>query len=128
MANSKLLAAALGGAAAGAILGLLLAPQAGSETRKQLMKATRRSSDMLDDLIEDGKKSWFETKNKAEAGAGVAVDELDDFIRHILNKGQVMWKKAQKKGRDLAEEGEDALATTMSNGKKAANNVKERAS
>ena len=56
------------------------------------------------------------------------MDELDDFIRHILSKGQVMWKKAQKKGRDLSNEAEDTMETVMSNGKKAANNVKERAS
>ena len=119
MSNSKLLAAVIGGAAAGAILGVLLAPQAGAETRKQLLKATRRSTSNLDELIEEGKKTWYETKGKAKMGAGIAAEEMDDFMRHILQKGQVLWSKAKNKANEMADDAQGAFETAVSNGKKA---------
>ena len=47
MSKSKLLATVLGAAAAGAVLGLLLAPKSGKDTRKQILKTTRKSADSL---------------------------------------------------------------------------------
>jgi len=128
MSNSKLLAALFGGAAAGAILGILLAPQAGAETRKQILKSTRRSAASIDDLIEEGKKTWYETKGKAKMGAGIAADEMDDFMRHILDKGQALWSKAKNKAGDMADDAEDAFDSAVRNGKKSANNIKEAVS
>ena len=128
MSNSKLLAALFGGAAAGAILGILLAPQAGAETRKQILKSTRRSASSIDDLIEEGKKTWYETKGKAKMGAGIAADEMDDFMRHILDKGQALWSKAKNKAGDMADDAEDAFDSAVRNGKKSANNIKEAVS
>ncbi|MFN0034798.1 MAG: YtxH domain-containing protein [Saprospiraceae bacterium] len=125
MSNSRLLAAILGGAAAGAILGVLIAPQSGADTRKQILKTSRQSAESLNDLIEEGKKTWYETKGKAKMGAGIAADELDDFMHHILNKGQSLWSNAKNKAGKAADEAEDAV---MSNGKKAASFVKEHTS
>lgn len=126
MSNSKLLAAVLGGAAAGAILGVLLAPQSGAETRKQIIKSTRKSGLAVDDLIEEGKKTWYETKGKAKMGAGIAADELDDFMRHILDKGQNLWSKAKNKAGEMADDAEEAIDSAVNNGRKAANHIKER--
>ena len=128
MTKSKLLAAVLGGAAAGAILGVLLAPKSGKDTRKQIMKTTQQSAEKVDKLIADGKKTWYETKGKAEMGVGVAAEELDDFMRHIINKGQSLWNKAKTKSSKMADEAEETLETAMSNGKKVTNNIKERVS
>jgi gas vesicle protein len=128
MSNSKLLAAVLSGAAAGALLGVLLAPKSGSETRKQILKSGRKSYDAVDQLIEDGKKTWYETKGKAEKNVGVAADELDDFMRHIINKGQSLWNKAKNKSSKIVDDSEEMLETATSNGKKAAHNIKDSVS
>lgn len=45
MKNSKVLASLLIGAAAGAVVGLLLAPDKGSETRKKISKKTGEFGD-----------------------------------------------------------------------------------
>ncbi len=128
MSNSKLLAAVFGGAAAGAILGILMAPQSGEETRKQLAKSARDSADSLDTIIEDGKKTWYETKGKAKMGAGIAADELDDFMRHILKSGQRLWKKTKDKSEEVVNNVEDTVQTAVANGKKTANYAAEHLS
>mgnify|MGYP000137018977 CR=1 FL=1 len=119
MTNSKILAAVLGGAAAGVVLGVLLAPKAGAETREQILKATRRSASNIEDLIEEGKKTWYETKGKAKMGAGIAAHEIDDFMRHILNKGQTLLSQAKNKASEMADDAEGAFDTAINNGKKA---------
>jgi gas vesicle protein len=125
MSSSKLLAAVLGGVTVGAALGVLLAPQEGAKTRKQILKSVRSSSTSIEDIIEEGKKTWYETKGKAKMGAGIAADEMDDFMRHVLDKGHSLWSKAKNKAGDLAAEAEDSFDSAVSNGKKSANNIKE---
>lgn len=104
MTKSNLLAAFIGGAAAGAAMGLLYAPQPGTETRSKLIKATNRSAVSLDQLIEDGKASWYKTKGRVETGAGIAANEMDEFMRHILKNGQKMWSKAKDKAGEMADD------------------------
>lgn len=128
MQNSKLLGALVSGAAAGVILGVLLAPQAGAETRKKILSYSKKSTASLEDLIEEGKKTWYETKGKAKMGAGIAADELDDFMRHILDKGQNLWQNGKNKAHELADEAEGAYDSAMNQGKKFGNNLKESVS
>jgi gas vesicle protein len=54
------------GAAVGVSIGLIVAPQAGSETRRQIQKRMRRAQDELDDLDID-----------ADTYEAVAVDILE---------------------------------------------------
>lgn len=123
MSNSKLLAALLGGAAAGAVVGLLMAPQSGPETRKQLLRLKDRGVNNLDDLVEEGKRTWYETKGKAKMGAGIAAEELDEFMRHILKSGQRMWKKTKNMAEDLADDVRNEGNDAMNAGKRAAGRV-----
>ena len=112
MSNKNLLTAILGGAAVGAAIGLLLAPQSGKETRQKIRKAGNMSADQINELIAQGKNSWYEAKGKAKEGAGVAADELDDFIGHILQNGKKWWKSAKNKASDLAGEAGNAAERT----------------
>ncbi|MEO6759601.1 MAG: YtxH domain-containing protein [Saprospiraceae bacterium] len=108
MSKKNLLTAILGGAAIGAAVGLLLAPQSGKETRQKIRKAGNMSAEQLNELVAQGKNSWYDLKGKAKEGAGVAANEVDDFISHILKNGKTWWKAAKNKASDMAEEAGDA--------------------
>jgi gas vesicle protein len=68
MSNTKLLLALLGGAAAGAALGMLFAPDKGSETRKSISDAARRITDALlskaEQLVEEAESQASEYKSE----------------------------------------------------------------
>lgn len=53
MKSSKIFAAVLIGAAAGAILGVLFAPDSGAETRKKIKKKSKEMGDKLTSQIND---------------------------------------------------------------------------
>ena len=109
MSNKNLISAILGGAAIGAAVGLLLAPQSGKETRQKIRKVGNMSAEQLNELVAQGKNSWYEVKGKAKESAGVAADELDDFIGHILQSGKKWWKSAKNKANDMADDAEEAV-------------------
>jgi gas vesicle protein len=68
--NAKLLAALLLGAAAGAAIGVLFAPEKGSETRKKL---AGKASEVGDEF----KKRWSKGK-----------DTVDEYKERVMNKAE----------------------------------------
>ena len=87
------------------------------------MKAKQHSAEYLDELVEEGKKSWYKTKGKVESGAGVAAHELNDFISHILRTGESWWSKTKNRTSNLVDEAENTLGEIARDGKKSANQV-----
>ena len=96
--GSKTLLAFLFGAASGAILGLLYAPEKGSHTRDKLSFHLDKYRKQLEDLVQElinarempdseakseGKKVIQEAKAKAEQ----LLDDVNDLIGQIKNKG-----------------------------------------
>lgn len=49
--------------AVGAALGVLFAPEAGAETRKKIMKRSRKLAGIVGDSIDDGKESLEEIRD-----------------------------------------------------------------
>lgn len=70
MSNSKAALGFLAGAAAGAILGILFAPDSGKETRKKISKKTSDMSDNLknsfNDFVDGLRHSYSTAKEEAE--------------------------------------------------------------
>jgi gas vesicle protein len=93
MSSSKLLAGVLLGAAAGAVLGILFAPDKGTETRKKIAK---KGSDIGDSV-----------KNKFNE-LGEALQEKYDSIRgeanDMIEKGKDVAQNAKDKAKDLKDE------------------------
>jgi gas vesicle protein len=78
MSTKSTLTVALLTLTAGAVLGLMLAPSSGKDTRKKLMKKASGVKDALDCLVEE------------------ATDRLSEIKRHA--------KEAQSHARDMASE------------------------
>ena len=74
--NASVMIALVAGAAAGAIVSLLLAPQSGAETRDML-------SEKAKGLAGDVKDKLKSAKNKFKAGAQQVVDETRDQFNHF---------------------------------------------
>ena len=74
MTNSKVLWGFLAGAAIGGALGILLAPDKGSETRKKIMEKGNDLSDAVKDKFNDVKDRFNDVKEKFND----VVDEVKD--------------------------------------------------
>ena len=70
MSNGKFLAGILMGVAAGAVLGILFAPEKGEDTRKKIKKRTNKMGDDLkakfDEMADSFKKKFNDIKDDAD--------------------------------------------------------------
>ena len=86
MSTNKVILGFLGGIAAGAALGVLFAPQSGKKTRRALMRRGARAKDEVGELIENGREQWIKARNKASDLATMTKDEVEDFVRYLLQQ------------------------------------------
>ena len=75
MSSKNVLLGVLGGLAAGALLGILLAPEKGSDTRKYISKKGTDLADMLKEKFND----FIETVTDQFVSA---KEEVTDFAQH----------------------------------------------
>jgi gas vesicle protein len=64
--GTKLLLGILGAAAAGVVVGLLIAPEKGSETRKRIAKTTGDWADQVSGMFKNGREEFENLKSKAK--------------------------------------------------------------
>lgn len=62
--TGKVFFAALTGALAGGVAGILLAPEKGEDTRKKLNKEAQKAREELNDLVEKGKDTVEDLKKE----------------------------------------------------------------
>jgi gas vesicle protein len=63
--GTKVFLGILGAAAAGVVIGLLIAPEKGSETRKRIAKTTSDWADQVGSLLKNGREEFENLKSKA---------------------------------------------------------------
>ena len=82
--GGQLFLAMLGGAAAGAAIAYLTAPQAGAKTRAQISDALRDGRDSIKDSLKDGREALREGRDRARQIPGAVkvagVAARDAFV------------------------------------------------
>lgn len=77
--KSKIIVGIVGAAAAGVVIGLLLAPEKGSDLRKTIKNTTGSWTDHLADLFTDAKDELGSLRKKGNRGADDAANKFNNI-------------------------------------------------
>ena len=83
MTTTKFALSVLGAAAAGVVIGLLLAPDKGSETRKRISKTTSEWADGLSHLFVKGREAAEDLKDDLKEKGRQAKSAAEDKVSKI---------------------------------------------
>lgn len=81
--TTKVILGIVGAAAAGAVIGMMIAPEKGSELRQKVKDAANDWACQLADLFADGKTEFNNIKNRASKGAGNMKSEAEDRYNNV---------------------------------------------
>ncbi len=84
--NAKTILALLTGAAAGAALGILFAPDKGSETRRKLTDSATKLADLVKEKAEGGINSISDLKDKVYEKAGEFAGKAQEMAGQPRNQ------------------------------------------
>lgn len=93
--RSNILVPLLAGLAAGAVLGILLAPRSGAETREALRKKAGAAKDGLNDLVDEARERWDKARGRTSEAASMTKDEVQDFVRFLFEEGRDLWGRVK---------------------------------
>lgn len=77
--GTKVLLGILGAAAAGVVVGLLIAPEKGSETRKRIAKTAGDWTDQVSGLFKNGREEYDNLKEKARKMKSAAEQKVSNL-------------------------------------------------
>lgn len=78
--TTKVIVGILGAAAAGVIVGMLVAPEKGSDLRKNLRKSADDLADEMSNWVGKGKSFLAEMKQRAETGSQELQAEAEESL------------------------------------------------
>lgn len=81
--TSKVILGIVGAAAVGAVVGMLLAPDKGSDLRKKVKDAANDWACQLADLFAEGKTELQNLKNKGAKGARDVKNEAENTFNNV---------------------------------------------
>ncbi len=81
--KTKIALGILGAAAAGVVIGMLVAPEKGSETRKKIKKQTGDWADQLGNLFHKGADQFDELKQKAKSMKASAENKFSNTTQNL---------------------------------------------
>ena len=84
--TSKTILAVMGAAAVGAIIGMLVAPEKGSDLRRKITDATGDWTTQLSDLLAQGKEQLNNLKNKVSSESQGYASEAEDRFNNIKER------------------------------------------
>ena len=97
MSKSKLLAGILIGAAVGTVLGILLAPDKGAETRKKLSQKKDKMRENLMNKFGEVKESIKEKYDSIRKEANEILEKENEAKRNFGQKNEALNKPCQNK-------------------------------
>jgi len=84
--TSKTILAVMGAAAVGAVIGMLVAPEKGSDLRKKITDATGDWTTQLSELLAQGKEQLNSLKNKATTEASNFASDAEERFNNIKER------------------------------------------
>jgi gas vesicle protein len=84
--TGKVILAIIGAAAAGAVIGMLVAPEKGSDLRKRITDATGDLSNQLSQLLAQGKEQLQNLKSTATNEAENLTNEAQDRYNKVRER------------------------------------------
>ena len=84
--TSKTILAVMGAAAVGAIIGMLVAPEKGSDLRRKITDATGDWTNQLNDLLAQGREQLTNLKNKATSESSSYSTESEDRFNTVKER------------------------------------------
>ena len=84
--TSNLLLGVLGAAAAGVVIGLLIAPDKGSETRKKISKTTADLKDKLSSFVQSGKEYLHDVASTVSKEAGGMKSDAEKHFDRVKSE------------------------------------------
>jgi gas vesicle protein len=84
--TGKVLLAIIGAAAAGAVIGMLVAPEKGSDLRKRISDTTGDWASQLSQLLATGKEQLQNLKNTASGEVDNLAGEAEDRYNKVREK------------------------------------------
>ncbi|HET9487826.1 MAG TPA: YtxH domain-containing protein [Chryseosolibacter sp.] len=84
--TSKTILAVMGAAAVGAIIGMLVAPEKGTDLRRKITDATGDWATQLSDLLAQGKEQLNNLKNKATTEASKYGSESEERFNSVKER------------------------------------------
>lgn len=109
MSNSKTLLGVLAGLAAGAAIGVLLAPRSGKETRGILRKKGQQAKDELGDLLDAGYDEWRKLRRNVADRAHMTKDDLKDFLDFMAAEGADLKRRMAQRREAQASQQDNAV-------------------